>query len=866
MANDTTRLTLYALISSIEEDLRSILIKFIEPIVPVDKIFAPKILEKITIRINSQKITGSSFTASELTDYLDFDEATQTIQAHENQLPESLVHFLSTHAKRLHELPPIRNRVMHSRPLELEDFATCIDVASLLTSPSEEYFPKTKVITQKLKDSPEFVFGLSIPVPGQEKVCHNLPVPDFDETGFIGRRTDEDKLVKLLLGAHPVISVVAEGGMGKSALALKAAYSILDKENCPFDAIIWTTAKTSQLTATEIRDIRGAISDSVGLMGVAAKVLGGEGQDPMDDIIGYMDIFKILLIIDNLETVTDGKLKGFLDRLPPNNKVLFTSRIGLGEFERRLILEPLGESDSVRLLNSLARSRRVDALRNRGTDALTTYCRKMRNNPGFVKWFVAAVQAGKRPEDVLNNTSIFLKYCLSNVFGYLEVDSRSILEVLQAVPRPLGLPELQAISGLHVDSLQRGLYQLSSTNMTKMENFGASATAETRFSLSEIARDYLNKHHPISPALAAKYRGAFNRLSSNKEFTDNETKVNRFSFFSIVRRNRSEAIVSNNLTEALRCIGQKDLNKAFNILENARALSPNFFEVHRILAWAYVNSQDYHQADLCYQTAIELEPNIAPLRLWYGSFLARFLRDNERALAQLHIAEGLEPEEHAIKLERARSLMFLYEFDKAREVITSMIGKGVVPAHVIRKTKDLSLQIDLRAASQAYHQKDHERERVFMKDFVFNLKTVKNQDVDKKLCETLRRGFEQIERSMTTAADGATIATMEQLTADFRKELMRLGLNSFADEIGASESGIIKRVIDDVYGFIRSDSGADYHFLVSSIRGFYLSPSSLTGRTIRFYKGKNRMGICAVKVILQAAGGVDEEDFDDLED
>ena len=43
----------------------------------------------------------------------------------------------------------------------------------------------------------------------------------------------------------------------------------------------------------------------------------------------------ILLVVDNLETITDDRVIEFIKDIPPPNKVLITSRLGLGEVERR---------------------------------------------------------------------------------------------------------------------------------------------------------------------------------------------------------------------------------------------------------------------------------------------------------------------------------------------------------------------------------------------------------------------------------------------------------------------------------------------------------------------------------------------------
>ena len=137
-------------------------------------------------------------------------------------------------------------------------------------------------------------------------------------------------------------------GLGKTALALKLAYDILDSDDMNFDCIVWASAKNATITAGEIKRIKGAVSDSLGMFSEIGKQLAGsEEPDPIAEIIEYLSNFRILLILDNLETIVDKKLYSFFEELPIGSKVLTTSRIGLGEFERRLKLGPMDARESV---------------------------------------------------------------------------------------------------------------------------------------------------------------------------------------------------------------------------------------------------------------------------------------------------------------------------------------------------------------------------------------------------------------------------------------------------------------------------------------------------------------------------------------
>ncbi len=245
----------------------------------------------------------------------------------------------------------------------------------------------------------------------------------------------------------------------------------MDLADCPFDAIVWASTKTAQLNVTEIRNIEGAIRDSLGMLQTVAHQLAGENiSDPLEEVLSYLTEFRILLVLDNLETVLDDRIRDFLGRLPVGSKVLITSRIGIGAYEYPVKLQPMDEGDAIQLLRALAKIRGVTSLVRLPNNRLANFCQRMKNNPGYIKWFVSAVQAGRRPEDVLANPDLFLNFCMSNVYEYLTPTSRAVLRAMLCLPELNSQAELHFLTQLDVIDLQRALQQLLTTNMVVMSS------------------------------------------------------------------------------------------------------------------------------------------------------------------------------------------------------------------------------------------------------------------------------------------------------------------------------------------------------------------------------------------------------------
>lgn len=584
------------------------------------------------------------------------------------------------------------------------------------------------------------------------------------------------------------------------------------------------------------------------LNALQAEIVGAPSTNPVDDIIEYLQEFRILLILDNLETVKDARIDDFLDRLPAGSKVLITSRIGLGEFERRLRLDSLEEHDSVRLVQALARIRGLDVLVNANRETLARYCRRMKNNPGFLKWFISAVQTGKRPEQILDQPGLFLDYCMSNVYEYLAVDSRALVEILQVITQQLGQAELAFLGGYEVIPLQRALYQATATNMVRMGTVGAGSAAETKYSLSELARDYLAKHHPVESSKANRLRWRFKEIQEAGNLIDQESRVNRFSFYSIVRRSRGEILVSKYLLDALHAASRKELVLAFELLDKARALAPQFFEVHRVAAITNALAGNIQEAEESYIAAIELEPNSAPLHYWYGNFLARSMHDAGRALEQYSYSEKLAPGEPQVLLECARCEMYLARFSKARELIAPLEKERRISTHLMRKVFDLGVQIHLREAEYWYRQKDATRAVGHVGELVAYAESMHRSMFDPHTASTIRHAYSALERCVPYIADVLVLRKIDEWKDRLARLLTQLGVPAFEAMLDRWNYGVIKRVIDGRFGFIGGDDSVDYYFHTGALRTTTADIDKLIGIRVRFELGMNAQGACATNI------------------
>jgi cold shock CspA family protein/AAA+ ATPase superfamily predicted ATPase len=327
----------------------------------------------------------------------------------------------------------------------------------------------------------------------QARVLHNLPQVEFDDTGFVGREKELSELRRAILGSYPVVTVVGEGGLGKTALALKACYDLLDDDEANLDAIVWTTAKATKLTLSEIQSIEGSISTSLGIIESATALLGRQNESSaIEDLLMHLQNNRILLVIDNLETVIDNNIRNLVRQLPQGSKILFTTRIGLGAFDFPIPLSPLDKKEAAFYFRRTAKVFGVLDLAMATNQIVDGFCSKLQNNPLFIKWFVQSVRAGKRPSVLTNDPTILLQFCLQNVFNSLSPESRIVASTLASVSGPQSVASIAFFTDLDSLSIQSALSVLITSNLISAER-GRSSEDEDRYTLSPLARMYIQK-------------------------------------------------------------------------------------------------------------------------------------------------------------------------------------------------------------------------------------------------------------------------------------------------------------------------------------------------------------------------------------
>ena len=100
---------------------------------------------------------------------------------------------------------------MHTRPLLGGDFSTVYDFVQKLKNNLPIDWKNAIETRELIEKDPAYLLTLRLPTIANYEipstVTHNLPVPDFDDTGFIGRTKDVDEIKKLIF-SNKVVSIL----------------------------------------------------------------------------------------------------------------------------------------------------------------------------------------------------------------------------------------------------------------------------------------------------------------------------------------------------------------------------------------------------------------------------------------------------------------------------------------------------------------------------------------------------------------------------------------------------------------------------------------------------------------------------------
>lgn len=834
------RSILYDYISSIELDLRAF--------VSINNLSIEKFESKIKERIvnNNQGLDYNEIFKNEKYNYLDFGDYFQLISSFfkESGFTNSTnKDFLDE----IQELLPIRNRVMHSRPLLENDYdivlnfvknskkyAAIIDFSNLRETKAQinrdDYFGSSKSISLNTSSRP-FI---------EPSIENNLPLVDFDDTGFIGRDDKKKEIQKKLKSAHPIISVIGNGGIGKTSTVLSCVYDIIDDPDFGFEKVLWVSLKTRSLQNGEFKDLKYSMKSFDDCI-QSNDILSKESVTSIEHLLYYMSVYKTLLILDNLETIDSNEVRPLFEDIPSGSKILITSRIGIGEYETRLTIGPFSQQESIAYFKRLSKCYDVKALLKATAQETVSFTKKLYNSPLCIKWFVINVAKGNDPNILVNNQEELVEFCLSNVYDKLSENSKKLLMIVFARRKQCSIGELIYLNDNDYVITIESINELIACNFIEQSSLG-------QYDIPEFASRYLSGIINTKANNYLEIQKRINKLSGileNMRFENNRNtsfKPNKLNPSS-----NNEYIATIYMLLFLESANNQNIEEMEKWFDLAQKSAPSFCDIYKVAAYAFGKLHSNEKADSCFKTAIQTatKEQLPYIYSYYSLFLTNNTENYDDALAFIEKALCEKPEDAYFLANYSRILKFTKRFSEASNVISKLLEKEI---DFSLKRSLYSEYLDIQARIYDYTYDIDEKDMIFSKAYRY-IKTIPIEYYFVPLYKAMTRMLNYL---LNTGSKSKMIVLEKEFVNDYFPYLLfateekncselverindvlkfNIDLQSYEVYLPKREYGYIKRYYQEKgYGYVLIKGGNYIFFHVKKV--LFPSDKLLVGQSV----------------------------------
>lgn len=664
--NISNRIIMFSICSSIEFDLREYISKK-----NIGIEFNDVVAEKIDNRKKGIKIDDYTSNNVKALELLDLGDLVEIIISNSRGF-----NFNSSDKKEIKEIfdliIPIRNKVMHTRPIDFSDrgiLQEAMDTIDKRITTIE--WNKLKLTRGLLKDDPQQLLkavDTHYIIDDSTNVFHNLPTPEFDDTGYIGRKKEIKEVTDLIISDNnQIITIVGNGGIGKTATVVNCLYNLIDSGNEKYEAILWTSLKTKTLSNGEFVNIKDGIDSLEKMYKDLNTLVVNENMDAVDTIIEFMSNFRTLLVVDNLETIPTEKIIGFLKKIPAQSKVLITSRTGLGELEYRYKLNGMEKKDSRNYFRTLSKYYQLELHKKSDSDLDKLIKDKLYSSPLSIKWYITSLFYGAAESSVLANKINLVDFSMSNIVEKLTNVELKILWLFLIEGKNLSYGEIDYFlyDKENDQRLISGIMKLTSTSMINLNE-------DNMYAINAMAKDYLKKNNQPDNKFFIEITKERTSLNSKLQEINVKNNVDPYNPKSLSNSLKDETtkIASFYLMKALDASWKRSWELAYQYINRAERIAPDYFEVYKIKAFINAENGNLSDAVDAYRIALENTENSrerASIYLMYSMFYTLKMSDALNAKTYIDYAIELEPNEAMLLLEKSRVYASLGNFSIAKE-------------------------------------------------------------------------------------------------------------------------------------------------------------------------------------------------------
>ncbi len=403
---------------------------------------------------------------------------------------------------------------------------------------------------------------------------------------FVGRVELRQKLLDAIRGDPRIwiINVHGPGGVGKSALVNWATYEIYRIRE--FEAILQLTAKETILTDSGIARYGRSLYSLENLLD---HILILFQEDVSKDLsakqaLAYelLSAWKALIVLDNMETVSDGRVLTFVQGLPMSSRSRFvlTSRQKTGGWELAL---PVTEMMPAEILEFVQlKSRELDA--NFPIDNVTVakVTEVSGGLPLATQWIIGQYKKTKRLDLALDSMkskdSPVLEFSFRNIWNTLDSEARIVLSLMSIFDGPTTIQEMVVASEIPSDTIERALADL--IEVTLVNRVTQSSDGRTIYNALPITLSFARNQLGTMGELEVRARQRLQRFNEQMELQVTEVARFRGEFdrYGLTTPNEKRAAILCRRAESEMFSGNADTAEL--LFQQARELAPQSAYVH----------------------------------------------------------------------------------------------------------------------------------------------------------------------------------------------------------------------------------------------------------------------------------------------